>query len=193
MYVEHWKKPGFWVRRTTWGNTIAKVEHVGDLKGRAPYYGNPEVRASLFDLHTGEKKDSITIDTAGTYKTWRWVDPPPWSDDHPFDPEADRIKIFIPFGDNKKASSMGARWSDMLDSWWIPEGDNKLLTKAEKRGHLTPGTRLLFTVPFEQKDIAQGHGAKWHSNEKAWSLSQNDTRLIQEFERLGFVKLATED
>jgi hypothetical protein len=25
MYVEHWKQPGFWIRRTTWGNTIAKI------------------------------------------------------------------------------------------------------------------------------------------------------------------------
>jgi len=44
MYVEYWKKPGFWIMRTSWSNTVAKVEFVGELTGRAPYFGNPVER-----------------------------------------------------------------------------------------------------------------------------------------------------
>ena len=120
MYVEHWRQPGFWVRRTTWGNTIAKIKHVGELSGRAPYYGNPEVVAVVFDLHTGEVKDAhFVIDTAGTYKTWRWVQPPDWSTDAPFDPKAGRVILNVPFAENSRASRIGARWSDLLGAWWI--------------------------------------------------------------------------
>jgi hypothetical protein len=54
MFVEFGQKPGFWLRRTTWGNTCAKVVSVGKFKGPPPYYGNPPVLADIFDLHTGE-------------------------------------------------------------------------------------------------------------------------------------------
>lgn len=70
---------GFWITRTTWSGKIARVTFVGDLKGPAPYYGNPKVRADLYNLATGALISSdIEITAAGTYKTWRSIPAPSW-------------------------------------------------------------------------------------------------------------------
>jgi hypothetical protein len=188
MYVEHWKERGFWVRRTTWGNTIAKIKSVGELSGRAPYYGNPEVVATIYDIHTGEiKEDDFIITTAGTYKTWRWVQPPKWSSEKSFDPSAGRILLHIPFGENSRASSMGARWSDLLDSWWIPEGNEKLFKKSTERGYLNqPEKRVHFKVGFENKNLAKEMGGYFHPNTKTWSFGVSDVEAINRIKELGF-------
>ncbi len=79
MYVANGMRPGFWLRRTTWGNTCARVVDVGEIKGPAPYFGNPKVHADIYDLRTGELKEArARIPAAGTYKTWRLVDAPSW-------------------------------------------------------------------------------------------------------------------
>jgi hypothetical protein len=69
--------------RTTWGNTCAEVVHVGELSGKPPYYGNPAVRADVYDLTTGELRErNAKIPVPGTFKTWRQIDPPPWASTH---------------------------------------------------------------------------------------------------------------
>ena len=79
MYVANGKRAGFWLRRTTWGNTCARVVDVGDIKGPAPYFCNPKVYADIYDLRTGELKEArARIPAAGTYKTWRLIDAPSW-------------------------------------------------------------------------------------------------------------------
>jgi hypothetical protein len=188
MYIEHWRQPGFWVRRTTWGNTIAKITSVGQLSGRAPYYGNPEVVATVYDIHTGEvKEEHFVIDTAGTYKTWRWVQPPEWSGESHFDPRDGRVLLYIPFGENKRASSMGARWSEWLQAWWIPETDEKLLAKATERGYLTPPeARVHFDVGFENKDVAKEAGGVFHTDTKTWSFGESETMAIEKMKAKGF-------
>lgn len=83
MYIANGRKPGFWLRRTTWANTCAQVTSVGELKGPPPYYGNPKVFADFYDLSSGELKESrARIPAAGTYKTWRQIDPPDWAEQH---------------------------------------------------------------------------------------------------------------
>lgn len=80
MYVANGKQPGFWLRRSTWGNTCARVVSVGELKGAPPYFGNPVVLADIFDLRTGNLKErSACLPAAGTYKTWRQIDVPAWA------------------------------------------------------------------------------------------------------------------
>lgn len=80
MYVANGEEPGFWLRRTTWGNTCAQVTSVGELKGPAPYFGNPPVQADIYDIRTGELKEKdATIPVPGTYKTWRCIAPPDWA------------------------------------------------------------------------------------------------------------------
>lgn len=116
------------------GNTIAKVTIIGPLPNRPPY-GNPEVIATVFDIHTGlVKNEQFVIDAAGTYKTWRWVQPPEWSSEAPFDPKAGRIVLDVPFDLNKEVSARGARWADVLNAWWIAEEDQAALKKIADLG-----------------------------------------------------------
>lgn len=80
MFVANGSRPGFWLRRTTWSNTCACVTSVGPLTGPAPYYGNPKVLADIHDMATGKLRESnARLPAAGTYKTWRLIDPPPWA------------------------------------------------------------------------------------------------------------------
>ena len=80
MYVANKEQPGFWLGRTTWGNTCAQVTFVGEFKGPPPYYGTPVVLADFYDLRTGEfKEKGARIPVPGTYKTWRQIDPPNWA------------------------------------------------------------------------------------------------------------------
>jgi hypothetical protein len=80
MFVANGERPGFWLRRTTWGNTCAQVTSVGPVKGPPPYYGNPTVVADTYDLQTGELKErGAKVAVPGTYKTWRQIDPPSWA------------------------------------------------------------------------------------------------------------------
>ena len=80
MYVANGEKPGFWLRRTTWGNTCARVTSVGELMGPPPYYGNPAVLADIYDFRTGALKEKgAKIPAPGAYKTWRLIVPPEWS------------------------------------------------------------------------------------------------------------------
>ncbi len=71
--------PGFWIRRTTWGNTVARVIGAGVFTDAHPYYGNPSM---LMDVYGGDGllKDVLAaVPVPGTYKTWRSVDPPDWA------------------------------------------------------------------------------------------------------------------
>ncbi|MGE4429114.1 MAG: hypothetical protein AB7E05_00065 [Sphingobium sp.] len=80
MYAANNLQAGFWLRRTTWGNTCAQVTSVGEFKGPPPYYGNPAVFADIYDLRTGAlKEQGATIPVPGTYKAWRQIDPPSWA------------------------------------------------------------------------------------------------------------------
>jgi len=194
MYVFHWKQPGFWISRTTWGNTIAKVTHVGELSGAAPYYGNPEVLADVYDLHTGELKErGFVIDTAGTFKTWRWVQPPEWSEDAPFDPKAGRVLLNVPFAKNKAAKRIGARWSDMLKAWWIPE-DAQMVQKAKEAGLFDPvPERLYFEVSYQDRHIPKQAGARWDSRIKLWSLAEDDEEGIDALKQAGYTPIQRKD
>jgi len=79
MYVQNDRQVPFWLTRTTWGGTIAKVIHVGELRGSAPYYGNPAVLAEFYDVATGHLKNTDSVSAAGTYKTWRLAQVPVWA------------------------------------------------------------------------------------------------------------------
>jgi hypothetical protein len=60
MYKANKHQLGFWIVRETWGNTCAQVVSIKGAKpgkglpGRAPYYGNPVVKADFYDLRTGK-------------------------------------------------------------------------------------------------------------------------------------------
>lgn len=80
MFVGNGQQPGFWLRRTTWSDSCARVTSVGPLTGPAPYYGNPKVHADIYNLTTGELREAnARLPAAGTYKTWRLIDAPIWA------------------------------------------------------------------------------------------------------------------
>lgn len=84
MYAANNQQPGFWLRRTTWGSTCARVTSVGEFKGPPPYYGNPVMLADIYELRTGElKENGAKLPVPGTYKTWRQIDPPTWASGKP--------------------------------------------------------------------------------------------------------------
>jgi hypothetical protein len=71
--------PGFWIRRTTWSGTIAQVITPETLHGKPPYYGSPKVTMDLYRPDGTLYARGVRNDTAGTYKTWRRIEPPPWA------------------------------------------------------------------------------------------------------------------
>ena len=76
---------------------------------------------------------------------------------------------------------MGARWSEWLQAWWIPETDEKLLAKATERGYLTPPeARVHFDVGFEK-----GRGV-FHTDTKTWSFGESETMAIEKMKAKGF-------
>ncbi len=78
MYVEN-GGPGFWVCRTTWGKTVARVVGATEFKGNSPYFKNPTLLIDIYSL-LGEIKDELAIMSApGTYKTWQKIDQPDWA------------------------------------------------------------------------------------------------------------------
>ncbi|KQV82690.1 hypothetical protein [Rhizobium sp. Root1220] len=71
--------PGFWIRRTTWGNTVARVVGAGAFTAAPPYFGNPSMLMDVYG-HDGAPKDVLAaVPAPGTYKTWRSVSPPDWA------------------------------------------------------------------------------------------------------------------
>ena len=71
--------PGFWIRRTTWGATCARIVRVGQMTAPPPYFGSPTVLMDIYSLGGTLKEEAAWLNTAGTYKTWRQIDPPPWA------------------------------------------------------------------------------------------------------------------
>ncbi|WP_374394919.1 hypothetical protein [Sphingopyxis sp.] len=71
------REPGFWVRRTTWADSCARIVEVGPIAGPPPYFGNPKVYADIHNLASGELIEArAKLPVPGTYKTWRRIDPP---------------------------------------------------------------------------------------------------------------------
>tara|TARA_R110000737_G_scaffold113806_1_gene146846 strand:- start:46 stop:339 length:294 start_codon:yes stop_codon:yes gene_type:complete len=79
MYEHNENQTGFWIQRNSWGNTVAKVITIGKrtsgkLKGRAPYYGNPNVLVEMYKISTwerlqgGEEEGRTLLSCPGTYK-----------------------------------------------------------------------------------------------------------------------------
>jgi hypothetical protein len=86
MYEYNGDRAGFWVRRDTWGNTIAKVVLIGaltegKLPGRAPYYGNPPVQVEIYNLHSGERLDYGDVLRCPGTGSYRMVNAPSWANE----------------------------------------------------------------------------------------------------------------
>lgn len=152
--------PGFWVRRTTWEATCARVVGVAAFAGPPPYYGSPPVIVDVYSLD-GKLKDPLArLSVPGTYKTWRRMDPPEWAGsvqlrrlEDPAIAEAlakhdrrskvpaagpERIDLSVPFSRKEQAKAIGAKWDAAQRTWWIPS-DERIMRKAIELGFLSEG------------------------------------------------------
>jgi hypothetical protein len=108
-------------------------------------------------LDGGLKEELARLSAAGTYKTWRQIDPPAWaptalqrlSDDPAVviklarhdrrkiasgPNQASRIELNVPFARKEEAKAIGARWDPMKKVWWIAVDNDVALAKAVKGG-----------------------------------------------------------
>lgn len=79
MYYENDKKFGYWIRRDSWGKTIAKVIGIegvkegDDIPGAKPYHDNVKVKAEFYresskDYCHSENIDNISeVSCPGTF------------------------------------------------------------------------------------------------------------------------------
>lgn len=156
--------PGFWVRRTTWGATCARIVRVGALTGPPPYFGNPSVIMDVYGIDGALKDAAAQLPVPGTFKTWRQIDAPDWAspdrlrsfDDPALDralfavdrkrhklgtkPAADRTSLLVPYASKDKAKAIGAKWDGAARIWWIPADDPNARVKAIQLGFLDVGT-----------------------------------------------------
>ena len=180
-------QPGFWIWRITWGNRIAKVKHVEDER-QSSLGSKPLVWATVYNLHTGEiTEDDFKIDTGGTVSDWCWAHPPSWSGEPPHDLRAGKVLLNVPFEENRKAKALGARWSDVLDSWCVDDTNEKALAKAKSLGYLEPEPeRVFFSIPYEQRQLASDVKAKWEKHARLWSVPMSDQDAINQLQAAGF-------
>lgn len=151
--------PGFWVTRTTWGHTVARIVGIGTMTRLGPYFGSPPV---LMDVYSkdGKLRDGLDrLSTAGTYKTWRLIDRPEW------------------------AATVTLR---SLDDPEIAAALVKNDRRRNPKSDVEEFNRLLLNLPFEQKDKAKALGAKWDGANKKWWVKAEDEIAIAKARKLGF-------
>ncbi|MBP6379087.1 MAG: hypothetical protein KA312_01580 [Sphingorhabdus sp.] len=152
---------GFWVWRTTWDASVARVVKVGPFTGPPPYYGSPKVLIDVYN-NQGELRDGAAVmSVPGTYKTWRLIDPPAW------------------------VSTVQLR---PLDDPALDEALAKLYAKRSSKKPIDPTTRIKLDVPYARKDEAKKLGAKWEPTEKSWWLPNNDSKSLAKAVKLGFLE-----
>lgn len=79
MYYQNDKNFGFWIKRNSWGNSIAKVISIEgvtegeDIPGNKPYHNNPIVFAEFYkeddkyNCHKGNLEGIIEISCPGSF------------------------------------------------------------------------------------------------------------------------------
>jgi hypothetical protein len=158
MYAAH-GAPGFWLRRTTWDKTCARVVGIGELAGPPPYYSNPPVLADVYTLDGCLKEELTRLPAAGTYKTWRQIEPPVWASRSPLrslddanlaaalarhdrrnsgrgDNREERVELIVPYARKDEAKAIGAHWNPAIKIWWIASNNAAALAKAARLGFL---------------------------------------------------------
>lgn len=149
---------GIWVRRTTWDGSIARIVGMSEPSGPPPYYGSPKVIMDVYSLSGIQRDELAHLSTAGTYKTWRQIEPPSWAtgaklrelDDPAIQATLEkltrrrtqssegRLDLDVPFTRKDEAKALGARWDGTKKTWWLPaEGTKLAQDKARALGFLS--------------------------------------------------------
>ncbi|MBY3333976.1 hypothetical protein HFN98_25640 [Rhizobium laguerreae] len=159
--------PGFWIRRTTWGRTLARIIGVGMFTKPAPYFGNPSVLMDVYELEGGLKEGLAMVPVPGTYKTWRRIEAPPWAE------QARLRRLDDPAIDIALAP--------------LDRGRGKEGSKAAHADSAPQAVRVLLSVPYARKDEAKGIGACWSPTDKSWWLSADNSSALSKAQALGFL------
>ncbi|ATU92892.1 hypothetical protein B5P45_26075 [Phyllobacterium zundukense] len=157
MFVAH--GAGFWVRRTTWVGTCARVVRVGAMTAPGPYFGNPSVLMDVYTLDGQLTDEAAQLPAAGTYKTWRQIEPPVWavsanlrqledpaldaalarfdkkrhkSDSRQGADKVEKIWLVVTYAQKEEAKKLGARWSPTEKAWWLPASNSAAIDEARK-------------------------------------------------------------
>lgn len=157
--------PGFWVRRTAWASSCARVVRVGALAGAPPYYGSPSVIMDVYTLDGTLRDAAAQLPVPGTYKTWRQIAPPTWAEPRMLRP---------------------------LDDPTLDEALAKLDRRRGKSGAKTAAARHTLTVPYERKGEAKAIGAKWDPTAHTWWIQADDTDAATKALQLGFLRCTPE-
>ncbi|TCU13747.1 DUF5710 domain-containing protein [Rhizobium sullae] len=159
--------PGFWIRRTTWGGTLARIIRAGAFTKAAPYFGNPSVLMDVYGLEGGLKQGLAMVPVPGTYKTWRRIDVPPW---------AERAGL-RPLDDPAIDAALAA-----LDR---RRGKGGSKTSHAKSAQEQP--RIPLAVPYARKNEAKSIGARWSPTDKSWWLPAEDNLALSKARAFGFL------
>ena len=159
--------PGFWVRRITWGRTLARIVRVGMFTKPPPYFGNPPVLMDVYDLEGGLQEGLAMLPVPGTYKTWRRNEAPLWAEQAKLRPLDDpAIDIALVALDPRRGKEGG---------------------KVAHADSTPQRVRVLLSVPYARKDEAKGIGARWSPTDKSWWLPADDNSALSKAQALGFL------
>lgn len=151
---------GFWVTRTTWGHTVARIVGIGKVTGPSPYFGSPPVVMDVYSNEGVLREGLQRLSTAGTYKTWRLIEAPAW---------------------------VGTVELRRLDDAAIAQAIDKFDRRRSRAPAVDDGSKMFLNVSFEQKDKAKAIGAKWDPANKKWWLKVGDEKALGNAAKLGFL------
>jgi Domain of unknown function (DUF5710) len=165
MYVAH-GSAGFWVRRITWGGSCARVVRVGKITRPGPYFGSPSVLMDVYSLGGQLKDEAAPLPAAGTYKTWRKIEPPDWAGSANLRALDDpRLDVALAQLDRKRHKAPGMMYAN-------------------------DKVRVRLNVTYQQKDVAKNLGARWDPGQKFWWLPADNHAAINRAKELGFLPAA---
>ena len=159
--------PGFWIRRTTWGATCARIVGVGEMTKPGPYFGNPPVLMDVYSLRGHLKEGLAQVRVPGTYKTWRKITPPSW---------VERVDL-RPFNDPSIDAAL-----ETLGRRRQKAGSRGLPSQSAEESE-----RVSLSVPFSRKEEAKLIGARWSPADKVWWLPARNTSALSKARVLGFL------
>lgn len=190
MFVENGRKTGFWATRDSWSNSCAQITFVGPTGGKAPYFGNPEMRGVLYRFtHCEVLRDPYEHFSPGR-GGWYWIQPPDWSGEPHIDPFAHRLELHVAFSRNKEAKKLGATWSDTFRKFWIDERDLEKVQILRAAGFFEPlPPPVHYIVHPSRKDEFKALGGRWDDRVKRWYLAGDRFKEIPLADAAGFIRI----
>lgn len=86
-----------------------------------------------------------------------------------------RAYFTIPFDERQQAKAAGAQWDGTVKKWYAPtQTIAKTLAASwpawDVGDHLE--TRVYFTIPYDDKDLAKEYGGRWDNEQRMWYACQ---------------------